>query len=140
MMSEKEIHDICEKYGISNYSINLDGSIDVNEDVCLSGYMLGKLPLKFNYVRGSFYCTSCSLTNLIGCPKIVGKSFYCRNNKLTTLQYSPEIVNGRYYFKYNPLETLDGFNGDYDKLDYDNRDRLVLKHKRSKKLKILDIL
>ena len=140
MMSDQEIHDLCEKYDIKDYSINPDGSIDVNEDVNLAGYTLGKLPLKFNYIRGSFYCNSCSLTNLIGCPKIVGKSFYCRNNKLTSLQNSPEIIYGRYYFKDNPLKTLDGFYGDYSKLSCDNRDILILKHKRKQKLKIIDKL
>ena len=35
-MSEQEIHDICRKYNIINYTINPDGSIDVNGDVYIS--------------------------------------------------------------------------------------------------------
>lgn len=31
--SKKDIHSICKKYGIKNYSINEDGSIDVDGNV-----------------------------------------------------------------------------------------------------------
>ena len=51
-MSEQEIHDICKKYNITNYSINPDGSIDVDETVYLSGKGLKRVPLKFNKVDG----------------------------------------------------------------------------------------
>ena len=43
---------ICKKYGITNYTINGDGSIDVNGNVNLIGYGLTELPLRFNRVGG----------------------------------------------------------------------------------------
>jgi hypothetical protein len=45
--SKVDIDSICEKYGITNYTINDDGSIDVDGDVNLSCKNLTKLPLKF---------------------------------------------------------------------------------------------
>lgn len=36
-MTEQEIHNICKKLKIKNYTINSDGSIDVDGDVILSG-------------------------------------------------------------------------------------------------------
>ena len=132
-MVKEEIHDICKKYYIRNYKINPDGSIDVEGSVYLFNMNLDKLPLKFNKVGGYFGCSNNNLTSLEGCPKEVGDSFYCSSNKLTSLQYSPEIVNGRFYCGGNPLESLDGYNGNYDMLDCDNKDGLILKEKRKEK-------
>ena len=63
-MTEQEIHDICNEYHIENYSINQDGSIDVNGDVYLHNMNLDKLPLKFNKVSGHFDCFYNKLTSL----------------------------------------------------------------------------
>ena len=54
----------CFKYGIINYTINKDFSIDVNENVNLSNRGLKKLPLKFNKVNGYFDCSRNNLTSL----------------------------------------------------------------------------
>ena len=50
------INSICSKYGIENYTINDDGTIDVNGYVNLYNKNLTKLPLKFRNVTGDFYC------------------------------------------------------------------------------------
>ena len=55
--SKFEIKEICKQYNIKNYTINKDGSINVNDDVNLTYKKLTKLPLKFNYVSGHFYCS-----------------------------------------------------------------------------------
>ena len=139
-MEEQEIHKICKKYYIRNYTINPDGSIDVDGNVELGVYKLDKIPLKFNNVSGYFNISYNNLTSLEGCPKYIGETFYCNSNKLTSLEYFPNKIKHEILLKSNPLESLAGFNGDYDMLDCDNKDVLILKHKRSKKLKILDIL
>ena len=72
---------ICEKYKITNYTINPDGSIDVVGDVYLCGKNLTELPLTFNKVSGWFDCDGNQLTSLKGCPRWVGGNFYCTNNK-----------------------------------------------------------
>ena len=103
----KSIREICEKYGINNYTINEDGSIYVDGDVNLRSMGLIELPLNFNKVTGYFNCNSNDLTSLEFSPKEVGGDFYCRNNKLTSLEYSPKEVGGDFYCgKLTSLEYL----------------------------------
>jgi hypothetical protein len=115
---------ICEKYGIENYTINSDGSIDVNGDVFLWNRELTELPLRFNRVTGSFECGGnnlttlkgsprwlgidfCfsynNLTSLKGCPRWVGGNFSCYNNQLTSLEFSPDYIGGYFYCDGNYL-------------------------------------
>ena len=102
------IDEICKKYKIENYTINDDGSIDVDGNVYLWGYYLTELPLRFNKVSGWFECDDNNLTSLKGSPKWVGDYFYCTNNKLTSLEFSPEYVGGWFDCKYNDLTDLVG--------------------------------
>ena len=92
--SFENIDEICKEYGITDYTINSDGSIDVNGSVYLNDKNLTELPLKFNKVGGDFDCSGNFITSLLRCPKEVGGYFYCYNNELTTLK---------------------GYNGDYNK-------------------------
>lgn len=153
-MTKKEIHTICEKYDIKNYTINPDGSIDVDDNVNLSYMGLTKIPLKFNKVNGWFDCSCNKLTSLEGCPSYVGISFNCSYNCLTTLENSPNEV-GKSFHCYdnklvnlkgigevkgygihciqNPLESLEGYNGDLSKLYCLNKEKLI----RKTKLKLL---
>jgi hypothetical protein len=85
---------ICEKYGIENYTINSDGSIDVNGDVFLWNRELTELPLRFNRVTGSFECGGNNLTTLKGSPRWLGIDFSCVGNNLTSLEFSPDYVGG----------------------------------------------
>ena len=164
MISEEEIikiHKICKVLKIDDYSINSDGSIDMNGDVKLRHLHLHKLPLKFNYVNGHFDCgfnwlTSledcprhitgyfdCSnniLTSLKGGPKTVGMGFDCSYNKLTSLEGGPVVESYNYYCLMESLISLDGYNGDYDRLHCYNKSNLVKKHNRENSLKILNIL
>jgi hypothetical protein len=94
---------ICKQYRIKNYTVNDDGSIDVNGDVELSFKDLTELPLTFNKVSGSFDCDYNKLTTLKGCPRWVGGSFYCYNNRLSSLEFSPDYVGGNFYCEWNKL-------------------------------------
>ena len=94
---------ICEKYGIENYTINPDGSIDVNGDVDLYNCNITELPLTFNKVGGSFDCSNNKLTSLKGSPKRVDRYFDCSNNKLTSLEFSPDYIGGGFNCEYNDL-------------------------------------
>ena len=94
---------ICKQYGIENYTVNDDGSIDVNGDVELSFKDLTELPLTFNKVSGSFDCDYNKLTTLKGCPRWVGGSFSCQYNQLTSLEFSPDYVGGYFNCRYNKL-------------------------------------
>ena len=123
------IEEICKKYGIENYTINDDGSIDVDGSVNINFYDLTELPLKFGVVTLDFYCSdnklttlkgspksvgrffNCSannLTSLEGCPDSVGHDFECDLNKLTDLKGCPKSVVGGFYCGYNNLTSLEG--------------------------------
>ena len=135
-MSEQEIIDICKKYHITNYTINPDGSIDVDGDVDLLYLNLTKIPIKFNKINGYFDCSYNNLTSLENSPRWTKQSIFCIENSLTSLEGCP-ISDMHYYFGDNPLESLDGFNADYNRLSCHNRDKLIKKHKRKQKLKQL---
>jgi hypothetical protein len=103
-----DIHSICEKYNIVNYTINEDGSIDVDEDVDLSYRGLTKLPLEFRNVSGNFKCIYNKLTSLEGSPQSVGGGFYCYSNQLTSLEGCPQEVDGDFNCSENKLISLEG--------------------------------
>ena len=97
------IDEICRKYDITNYTINDDGTIDVNGGVNLYNKGLTELPLRFNKVTGSFNCDYNRLTSLKGCPRWIGGNFSCAGNKLTSLEFSPDYVGGFFWCDYNNL-------------------------------------
>ena len=102
------IDNICKKYGIRNYTINDDGSIDVDGEVDLSRRNLTKLPLKFRNVSGTFACHINELTSLEGAPKFVGRHFSCSRNLLKSLEGAPKFVDGEFSCGYNQLISLKG--------------------------------
>ena len=127
-MIEEDIHKLCKKYHIKNYTINNDMSIDVDGNVSyLHNRNLTEIPLNFNRVKGDFDCSdnklkslkgapnyvgvsfNCEhneLTSLIGCPKIVKDTFICNNNNLVSLDYCPDKLNGHFFCNDNNIKTL----------------------------------
>ncbi len=99
----ESIHDICKRYNIKNYTINPDGSIDVNGSVNLYDGSLTELPLTFNKVTGYFTCGFNQLTSLKGSPRWVGGYFNCSCNQLTNLEGSPDYVGDDFYCETNQL-------------------------------------
>jgi hypothetical protein len=115
-------------HGISNnYTINPDGSIDVDGEFDnnvnfnpnrspstklrykpLNRHKLTKLPIKFNKVGGNFICNDNELTTLEGAPKEVGGDFLCSRNELTSLEGGPESVGGDFICRNNQLTSLQG--------------------------------
>jgi hypothetical protein len=89
-----KIKYFCIKYHIKNYTINPDGSIDVNGSVNLNDRLgdMKKLPVKFGKVSGYFWCNGNNLTTLEGCPNYVGGYFYCLSNNLTSLERCPKYI------------------------------------------------
>lgn len=107
--SKEDIRSICKRYHIKDYTINENGSIDVNEDVDLSHKILTKLPLKFRNVSGNFNCGANELTSLEGCPQSLGGDFDCGRNKLTSLEGCPQSIGGDFYGPYNQISDFKGF-------------------------------
>src|SRR5574343_2037048 len=83
---EKKIKATCKYWGITNYTINEDFTIDVDDRVMLHNRAFKKLPLNFNKVKWDFLCNSNKLTTLEGAPNYVGGSFDCSNNYLTSFK------------------------------------------------------
>jgi hypothetical protein len=110
--SKRDIHSICDEYGINDYTINPDGSIDVDGNIDISYDLyseeLTKLPLKFRNVIGDFECDRNQLTTLKGSPRSVGGNFDCSGNQLTSLEYGPESVSGNFDCMSNQLTSLEG--------------------------------
>ena len=106
------IHDICKKYNIKDYTINDDGSIDVNGWVNLNNKGLTEFPVTFNRVLGYFECSGNNLTTLKGGPVYVNSHFYCNYNKLTNLEHCPKTINGDFRCHDNQLTSLE-FSPDY---------------------------
>ena len=101
------IEEICEQYEIENYTINPDGSIDVDGSVDLNMLKLEEIPLQFNIVTENFYCNHNKLTTLKGSPKEVGGSFYCIYNEyLTSLKGAPKKVGDVFDCAYTSLTNL----------------------------------
>jgi len=99
---------LCNQYHIDNYSINSDGSIDVDGNVDFINENFKQLPLKFGIVSGSFYCGSGKLTTLEGAPTTVGGNFSCSYNELSSLLDGPVTVVGNFSGSYNRLTSLEG--------------------------------
>ena len=75
VVNKDEIEEKLKEYKIENYTINDDGSIDVDGDVYLSNKNLTEIPFNFNKVTGDFDCSDNELTSLKGSPKEVGGNY-----------------------------------------------------------------
>jgi hypothetical protein len=121
---EEDIESICREYSIENWTLNEDGSIDVDGDVNLFLIKaLNKLPLKFRNVSGYFNCSNNNLTSLEGSSKSIGGGFFCYNNNLISLEGSPEWVGSYFLCNNNNLTSLEGspeFVGGYFDCSYNN--------------------
>ena len=107
--TREEVVEVCEKYEIENYIINDDLSIDVDSDISITFQSLEYLPIKFNYVSGSFDCDHNKLKSLEGSPQTVDGNFFCQHNELKTLKGSPQTVVRLFDCSFNKLTDLEYF-------------------------------
>ncbi len=103
-----DIESILKRYNIRNYTINEDGTVDVDSYVSLYKRGLTKIPVKFRNVSGDFSCAYNQLTSLEGCPEKVDGYFDCHNNKLVSLEYCPKEIGGSFDCHRNELVSLKG--------------------------------
>jgi hypothetical protein len=108
--SNNEIITTCKKYAIYDYTINDDGSIDVNRSVNLSRRGLTKLPLKFRKINSCFYSDFNGLKSLEGSPIYVNGIFSCDDNLLTSLVYCPKHISVNFHCHHNEIETFEGLD------------------------------
>lgn len=74
-----KIKKYCKEYDIVNYTINNDGSIDVDGDVVLE-HIYNDFPIKFRRVSGNFDIYMPHIDDLSFCPEYVGGRFSVRNS------------------------------------------------------------
>lgn len=110
--NQNRIEYFCRKNGIHQYTINSDGSVDVNGNVIISNKFDltkdGRLPFTFNNVTGNFTVNSVGLESLEGSPRTVGRSFECVGNNLTSLVGAPDTVGWMFDCRKNKLTNLEG--------------------------------
>ena len=112
--TKEDIDSICKQYHIENYTINNDGTVDVDGDVHLYKKGLTKLPLKFGRVSGFFTCRYNKINTFEGSPKWIGGDFDCGYNQLITLEGGPKTVIGSYWCNNNQLVNFKGFPEDFE--------------------------
>ena len=106
---KNSIEYICDKLWITDYTINEDELIDVNETVNqIMGNKFKKIPLKFNKVHGDFIMYNTLISSLEGSPKYISGDFKIDYNELTSLKDSPEYVGGDFICNNNNIKTLLG--------------------------------
>ncbi len=115
---DSELGKELSKFDIIHYTINDDGSIDVNDDVIMIDENLNEIPFKFNKIYYAFSVARNKLKSLKNCPKYIGTSFICIDNQLESLEFGPDYVGTNYFCNHNELKTLKGcveeVNGDFD--------------------------
>jgi len=105
---EFKIRKICKEHDIMDYTINPDGSIDVDDNVFLLDD-LKRLPVKFNKINGWFNCSYNKLKSLEGSPLEVSGNFSCHSNELTSFEYSPKIIRGYFNCNSNNIKSFEYF-------------------------------
>ena len=102
----------------SNYKKYVGKKVNVTGNVFLNYLNLGKLPIIFGTVGGTFNCSNTHLTSLNSCPRKVGGNFSCFNNELKSLVGCPSEVGGFFNCAENELTSLLGcpskIDGDFD--------------------------
>lgn len=105
------IENSLERFGIKNYVVNDDLSVDVDGDVNFYSNRNSKMyeiPFNFKNVSGNFIIMFCELKSLKGSPKYVGGRFKANDNKLSSLIGAPEEVGGDFDVRFNDLTSLEG--------------------------------
>jgi hypothetical protein len=109
LLSEPRRNGLKPSRSIENYTINSDGTIDVDGDVYIGfKYFSNRIPFKFGRVTGNFRCEFNKLKSLKGSPYYVGGDFNCFGNELKNLEGSPEEVVGNFICSNNKLTSLEG--------------------------------
>jgi hypothetical protein len=105
--TKEEIKNWLDNYGIMNYTINNNLTVDVDDSVRLFNKSITEFPIQFGIVKGNFNFSRNKITSLKGCPHTVHGEFDCSHNQLVTLKHCPKLVHGDFYFHGNKVSLLD---------------------------------
>lgn len=108
---EEELKNWCKNMHL-NYELlvrNDDGTYDYLYNIDLDGYLLPRLPVKFNVVHGNFICRMNQLTTFEGFPRhVMGCLNVSDNPLLTSLKHFPDLVDGNVTVSRCGLTSLEG--------------------------------
>ena len=96
-----------EEFEISQYTINDNLTVDVNDHVDISYCDLKKIPIQFGVINGSFNCSHNKLTTLKGAPQDL-VNMYCEKNRLTNLEGAPAKIHNTLDVSDNEITSLTG--------------------------------
>ncbi len=133
MINKKLIKSFCNRFNIKNYSINLDGSIDVYGLVNLDGYIDEELQIKFNIVSGYFFCSNSKINSFKNFPNFIGGEFHFKNNIIDNF-YGFPVVEGKAILNESIIKSLDGYKDSIDKLIFEDKEKVIRKIKLTKLL------
>ena len=98
-----------EEVGITDYTFDENGYLNVNGHVVFSEAPFEEIPFKFGVVTGSFVYDFGLITSLKNAPYKVGGNFAVTNCRLLTLEGGPKQVGGNYDCSNNyDLASLEG--------------------------------
>lgn len=115
---------------IRDFTINENGSVDVNGNVRMMNMTLDKIPIKFGRVSGEFDCSHNRITSLEGCPDWVGGRFNCTFNRITSFCGAPDIVVGEFFCVDNPVFEIYKLNRKKDFVEMLNEYKVIRNEKQ----------
>ena len=101
----RQIEFILNGWNIKDYTINEDGSVDVNGDVDLSFENLDYLPIRFRKINGFFVVNDNNLTSVENFPTYVECYMDISHNKLTDLTELKTIIGEDLNINHNLLKS-----------------------------------
>jgi len=102
----KDVERWLIDYGIVDYTINSDLTVDVNGEVHLDGEDLKFLPVQFGKIRDYFFIDNNDLKSLKGCPIEIKGEFSCSGNKIYNLDGFPKNIGTTIFFDKNPISNF----------------------------------
>jgi hypothetical protein len=118
ILDKKELENIkawCESLEITNYTINSDGSVDIQGDISIDSETMDnqlQFPIKLNIVDGNMIIQNAGITSLINMPHTVNGNFQASNCDLISLEGCPKIIKGDFDFTNNSVSSF--WVGNYD--------------------------
>lgn len=124
--SHREVEKFLSKgSGYPRFTINSDGSVDVEGHYNFDYNNLTKLPIKFGVVNGTLRLGRNHLTTLEGCPHLVTEEFSIVRNPIKSLAFSPKIVQGSFFAAETLITDLQGGPEFVGELSIEDNDHLT---------------
>lgn len=96
-------------HGITRYSFNQNGEVDVDGDVHVLRESETELPVKFGTINGDFMCSASEYTSLKNTPHTVRGDFFFNHAQLSSVAGGPQTVENTLCYSGNTnITSLEG--------------------------------